>query len=84
MARGDYLRDVLASGECPRCERRTDDLDERYSYGVYAGVMCPDCARSGYRDACGLGPGGRQGNPADLDEDYDPELGAGKEPPEAW
>lgn len=70
MARGDYLREVLESGVCPRCEQAKPDIDEQYSYGVYAGVMCGDCARSSYRDQCGLGPDG-QGDPADLDEPYD-------------
>ena len=24
------------------------DVEERYSFGVYAGKMCEDCAKSGY------------------------------------
>lgn len=72
MARGDYLREVLESGECPRCHKLRPDVDERYSFGVYAGVMCTDCAKSGYRDQCGLGDEG-QGDPADLDEEYEPD-----------
>lgn len=72
MARGDYLREVLDAGICPRCEQKQDDIDEQYSYGVYAGVMCRSCAISGFRDGCGhTGP---QGNPADLDEPYDEEM----------
>lgn len=73
MARGDYLREVLESGECPRCGQRSDTIDEQYSYGVYCGVMCRACAISGFNDACGHRPEG-QGNPADLDEPYDEET----------
>lgn len=69
MARGDYLRDVLDSGVCPRCGKAKQDIDEQYSYGVYAGVMCRDCAISGYRDACGYRAEG-QGDYRDLDEPY--------------
>lgn len=67
---GDYLREVLAAGVCPKCERRTTTIEEQYSYGVYAGVMCRACAIDGFRDQCGHGPSG-QGNPADLDEPYE-------------
>jgi len=72
MARGDYLRSVLEAGVCPSCDRKRKDIDEQYSYGVYAGVMCGDCARRKYADQCGLGPSG-QGNPADLDEPLEEE-----------
>lgn len=72
MARGDYLREVLGSGICPKCDQPKPDIDERYSFGVYAGVLCEDCAKSSYRDQCGLGGEG-QGDPRDLDEQYDPE-----------
>lgn len=69
---GRYLMEVLDRGICPRCNRRRGDIDEQYSFGVYAGVMCTPCAIAGFRDACGHRPEG-QGNPADLDEPYDPE-----------
>jgi hypothetical protein len=69
MARGDYLREVLESGVCPRCQQKKDDIDEQYSYGVYAGVMCTDCAIRGFNDACGHRPEG-QGDPNELDEPY--------------
>lgn len=68
---GRYLAEVLERGICPRCGRKSSTIDEQYSFGVYAGVFCRDCCR-GYRDDCGHGPEG-QGNPADLDEPYDPE-----------
>ncbi len=70
--RGDYLREVLDAGICPRCEKRSTTIDEQYSYGVYAGVMCRDCAKAGFTDQCGYGPDG-QGDPADLDEQHDAE-----------
>jgi hypothetical protein len=68
----NYLRDVLASGICPSCDTPAAwAIEEQYSYGVYAGVMCRDCAMR-YRDQCGHGPTG-QGDPADLDEPLDPD-----------
>lgn len=38
--------------QCSRCGKETDDLEERYSLGIYAGRYCSDkCWRdSGYRD----------------------------------
>ncbi len=68
--RGDYLREVLESGICPRCSKKKTDIDEQYSFGIYAGVMCSDCAISGYRDACGL-LDGQQGDQSELDEVID-------------
>ena len=64
---GRYLEECLRSGICPSCKRKRPDIDEQYSFGVYAGVMCGDCARTKFRDGCGL-LDGRQGNAADLDE----------------
>lgn len=63
------LQEAWDSGVCPRCGQPKNDIDEQYSYGVYAGVMCTDCARRGYRDQCGHSPTG-QGDPADLDEPH--------------
>lgn len=65
---GRYLDEVLESGVCPRCEKRRNDIDEQYSYGVYAGVMCTSCAVAGFRDACGHRPEG-QGRAQELIED---------------
>ena len=53
---------------CGRCGMVGDSVEERYSYGVYAGRLCPACCSS-YRDNCGLDQ--PQGNPADLDEPID-------------
>jgi hypothetical protein len=63
------LQEAWDTGICPRCGEHKRDIDEQFSFGVYAGVMCRDCAISGYRDACGHRPEG-QGDPADLDEPY--------------
>lgn len=67
----DYLREICRDlarlSGCPSCDRVKPDIDEQYSFGIYAGVMCTDCARKGFRDQCGHSPEG-QGNPADLDE----------------
>ena len=56
---------------CSRCGKYDpDDVEERYSYGVYAGRLCAQCAWEGFRDHCGLGPEG-QGTPGDLDDPLD-------------
>lgn len=65
----DTREQRLNAGWCPSCQHAKPDVDERYSFGVYAGILCGDCARTKYRDGCGLD--GRQGNPADLSEPYD-------------
>lgn len=52
---GRYLNEVLESGICPRCEQKSTTIDEQYSFGDYAGVMCQKCAISGYVDQCGHG-----------------------------
>lgn len=62
-----YLTDVLDSGVCPSCDKKKSDIDEQFSFGVYAGVMCQECARRKFRDSCGHRPEG-QGNSVDLDE----------------
>ena|SRR2546426_945624 len=64
--------DLMACGACPHCLHKRADVDEQYSYGVYAGVLCRQCAINGFNDACGHRAEG-QGHPADLDEPYDPE-----------
>jgi hypothetical protein len=62
----------MTTSECGYChEQKPNAKQERYSYSVYAGKMCDECAYSRYRDHCGLE--GEQGNPADLDEDLEPE-----------
>lgn len=57
---------------CRRCEKVGDDVEERYSFGSYAGVLCVECAIQGFRDHCGIG--GRQGSEQELDE-YGPNDG---------
>ncbi len=64
-----YLDEVLESGICPMCNKQSSTIDEQYSFGVYAGVFCAECAISKYRDACGHRAEG-QGDPSDLDEAY--------------
>ena len=53
--------------KCCRSCGKAGDVQVRYSFGVYAGVLCVKCCGK-YRDNCGIG--GRQGSPADLDEPY--------------
>jgi len=64
------LDEALETGICPKCRKKSPGIDEQYSYGVYAGVMCRPCAVTSFRDRCGHRPEG-QGNPQDLDEPYD-------------
>ena len=52
---------------CGGCGKVSDDVQERHSYGVYAGRFCTACARDRFRDGCGLSPSG-QGRAEDLDE----------------
>ncbi len=63
------LEEALQTGICPSCDQPKDTIDEQYSYGVYAGVMCTECAIRKYKDGCGH-VDGQQGSPADLDEPY--------------
>lgn len=55
---------------CNRCGFQKPDVEVRYSYGVYAGRFCVECAVAGYRDGCGL-IDGKQGSASDLDEPLD-------------
>jgi hypothetical protein len=43
----------------------TKDVEPRYSFGEYAGRLCPECCRK-FRDHCGIDQG--QGDPTELDE----------------
>jgi len=66
IARHDRLvAKAIEFGICDRCKRHDTTVDERYSFGVYAGIMCRRCAL-GYRDRCGLRPEG-QGTRADFE-----------------
>lgn len=44
---------------CSHCGSESDTVEEQYSYGVYAGVLCEPCARTMYRDQCGHGRHGQ-------------------------
>ena len=52
---------------CRSCQYLDDSVTGRYSFGIYAGILCDDCAKSKYRDQCGLGEDG-QGSQAELEE----------------
>ena len=53
---------------CNRCQTDSDSVDERYSYGIYAGRWCNKCwPKSGYRDACEERP------ISDIEEPIEPE-----------
>ena len=59
--------DVDFNDHCFKCGEDKDTVEEQYSYGVYAGKMCRECAISGFRDNCGL-LDGEQGSPSELME----------------
>ncbi len=64
----DYWKEPQKKmGECPKCHEKKDDIEVRYSFGVYAGKFCTDCC-AGFRDNCGVNQ--PQGSPNDLDEPY--------------
>lgn len=68
------LHDALESGICPSCQKKKNTIEEQYSFGYYAGVMCRDCAISKFADGCGLNQ--PMGNARELDDcgdDYDAE-----------
>lgn len=52
---------------CTRCGS-TEEVEERYSFGIYAGRLCKECCY-GYRDHCGIDQ--EQGNPYTLEEQID-------------
>ena len=49
---------------CTRCGKVKPDVEERYSFGVYAGRLCTECC-FGYRDHCGIDQ--EQGRPEVLE-----------------
>lgn len=58
---------------CTCCgEYKPGDVERRFSFGIYAGRLCSECARK-YVDHCGL-DGYGQGDPRELDEAYDEEA----------
>jgi hypothetical protein len=61
----EYVPDFTSV--CRKCGEEKDTVEEQYSYGVYAGKMCRECAINGYRDHCGL-LDDEQGDPRELEE----------------
>lgn len=56
---------------CSKCGKHDpENVQERFSFGVYAGRLCSDCCID-YRDHCGIDQ--PQGDPSNLDEPLDPE-----------
>ncbi len=53
--------------KCNSCQEERNDIEERYSFGVYAGTFCTDCCYR-FQDHCGIDQ--PQGSPNDLDEQY--------------
>jgi len=54
----------MTKPRCNSCGEIREDIEERYSYGVYAGTFCTQCCYK-YRDNCGIDQS--QGNPSDLE-----------------
>jgi len=74
----DTITEPSDDERCERCHGN-DTVDRRYSYGVYAGVLCELCARVRFRDQCGLRPEG-QGTRADYEELAGPGTYDGEDP----
>lgn len=55
---------------CTRCNTAGDDVEERYSFGIYAGRLCVCCCFA-YRDHCGIGR--EQGRQEELEEQIEPD-----------
>ena len=53
--------------KCSNCHKEKSSVEERYSFDVYAGVLCRECCLR-YRDHCGIDQ--EQGRASDLDEPY--------------
>jgi len=51
---------------CGGCGKTSDDVEERYSFGIYAGRYCVPCC-STFADHCGVHDG-RQGDVTTLHE----------------
>jgi hypothetical protein len=63
------VKNFLAGYEYDRCQgcgEQRDDVEERESFGVFAGFLCVPCC-SKFRDRCGLD--GEQGDPRVLEEE---------------
>ena len=53
---------------CSQCGKEDTSVETRYSFGIYAGRLCDECALT-YRDHCGMDQA--QGDPYTLDEQID-------------
>lgn len=67
---------------CNSCGEPKPDVEERHSYGIYAGRLCNDCAYKGFRDHCGLVklPNGRYSDGQQVDTRELEEMGEVVEP----
>jgi hypothetical protein len=55
----------MENPRCTKCGEESRDVEERWSFGYYAGRLCRECCYS-YRDHCGIDQ--EMGLPSDLDE----------------
>tara|TARA_R110002110_G_scaffold274753_1_gene489965 strand:+ start:84 stop:386 length:303 start_codon:yes stop_codon:yes gene_type:complete len=59
---------TIEKTRCNKCQKEKAEVEERYSFGVYAGIFCRECCFT-YRDHCGIDQ--PQGSSNDLDEQYE-------------
>ena len=63
----NYIITDKKNMKCTNCHKEKVSVEERYSFGVYAGVFCRECCMR-FRDHCGIDQD--QGRASDLDERY--------------
>lgn len=54
----------ISAVRCWLCGKKSENVEDRYSFGVYAGRLCLECCFK-YRDHCGID--GEQGRPEELE-----------------
>ena len=47
------LGERVRAGICDRCQQADPTVDQQFSFGVYAGILCLACAKRHYVDKCG-------------------------------
>ena len=78
MQQEQRLAERVKAGICDKCHQKAPTVDQQYSFGVYAGILCESCARRGYVDQCGFRPEGQGtrneyeelAGPGTYDDDY--------------
>jgi late competence protein required for DNA uptake (superfamily II DNA/RNA helicase) len=63
----NYIITDKKNMKCSHCHKEKVSVEERFSFGVYAGIFCRECCMR-FRDHCGIDQD--QGRASDLDERY--------------